>query len=70
LALDNGLTDAYTNVDGHWSAKDDLWRLTFAYIVSETGQIKLQPVLAVIARLTECSTEEQIKDWVAALRSK
>jgi hypothetical protein len=57
-------------VDGHWSAKDDLWKLTFAYIVSETGQIKLQPVLGVIARLTECSTEEQIKDWVAALRSK
>ncbi|KAI8343358.1 hypothetical protein BC941DRAFT_465520 [Chlamydoabsidia padenii] len=69
LAIDNGLTGTYTNVEGHWSSKDNLWKLNFAHVGNECGQIKLQPVLAVIAWMSECSTEEQIKDWVAAIRS-
>ncbi|ORZ17905.1 hypothetical protein BCR42DRAFT_490579 [Absidia repens] len=67
-----GKMDLYTCISGDWSASqhDSCYRLTFAYISDNKGNTKLLPTLAVIAQIAQFSTEESIRQWIAALRQK
>jgi hypothetical protein len=62
--------DSYTNIEGFWILQHDSWdHLQFAYFKNEQGRVCLKPALSIIAHLANSSTEEDIMEWIGALKS-